>query len=381
MNQRSSRKSGGGRVTAKSPRQATAPQALGDDTPAMLPIETLQNILGDLEHLRNADPLAIEIRASFAWGLMQRSAGLELFRAVLATLNDGLRRGSPDARDYMRMLATVAEKGVAKQFAQLLRQAAIIALPPRWVNYAGRAVVENAYMYEYELGDTYTVNLICRYPGAEQQHEIVSFIDANFGWFVDIGAFGKASPIDDDLDGDVRRREISLDEARAHIDRALGFAPALMDHPDAAKIVARLRLIAHYVESLPEGFELAEREPLDDDQREAIVDNFLQSVHAQTLVDSPDFPDEAALREIVTTVIVTAHDLLNGDPLRVTPQSIALLSMALQASDLGDERAAQLPAVLRAFVPYAHEQNGWGDRFLADTLGAIGGDQLEGRNT
>jgi len=213
MNQRSSRKSG--RVTAKAPRQATASQAPGDDTPAMLPIETLQNILGDLEHLRNAEPLAIEIRASFAWGIMQRSAGLELFRAVLATLNDGLRRGSPDARDYMRMLATVAEKGVAKQFAQLLRQAAIIALPPRWVNYAGRAVVEKAYIYEYELGDTYTVNLICRYPGAEGQHEIVAFIDANFGWFVDIGAFGKASPIDDDL-VDVRRREVVGRSTRTH---------------------------------------------------------------------------------------------------------------------------------------------------------------------
>ena len=367
MNQRSSRKSGSGRVTAKAPRQATVAQAPGDDTPAMLPIETLQNILGDIEHLRSAEALAIEIRASFAWGLMQRSAGLELFRAVLATLNDGLRRGSPDARDYMRMLATVAEKGVAKQFAQLLRQAAIVALPPRWVNYAGRAVVETAYIYEYELGDTYTVNLICRYPGAEGQHEIVSFIDANFGWFVDIGAFGKASPIDDDL-VDVRRREISLAEARAHIERALGFAPALMDHPDAAKIVARLRLMAHYVDSLPTGFEVPEREPLADDERDAIVDAFLQSTHGQALIESSEFSDEAALREIVQRVVVTAHDLLNGQPLRVTPQSIELLMMALHGSDIENDRVATSPAVLRAYVSYAHEQNGWGDRFLADTL-------------
>ena len=380
MNQRSPRKPGGGRVTAKTPRDASAPQASGEGTQATLPIETLQNILGDVDHLRNAEPLAIEIRASFAWGLMQRSAGLELFRAVLATLNDGLRRGSPDARDYMRMLATVAEKGVAKQFAQLLRQAAIVALPPRWVNYAGRAVVETAYIYEYELGDTYTVNLICRYPGAEGQHEIVSFIDANFGWFVDIGAFGKASPIDDEL-VDVRRREISLDEARAHIERALGFAPALMDHPDAAKIVARLRLIAHYVDTLPTGFELAERQPLADDERDAIVDAFLESAHGQALVESPDIADEAAARELVQVVVVTAHDLLNGQPLRLTPQSISLLSMALEGSDLEEQQVALLPTVLRAFVPYAHEQKGWADRFLADTLSAIGGDQLEGRNT
>lgn len=381
MNQRSSRKPGGGRVTPKVARQSNAPsQPPGDDTPAMLPSETLQTILGDLEQLRNADPLAIEIRASFAWGLMQRSTGLELFRAVLATLNDGLRRGSPDARDYMRLLATVAETGVAKQFAQLLRQAAIVALPPRWVNQAGRAVVEQAYMYEYELGDTYTVNLICRFPGAEGRHELVAFIDGNFGWFVDIGAFGKASPIEDDL-VDVRRHEITLDEARAHIDRALSFAPALMDHPDAVKIVSRLRLITHYSESLPQGFELAERQALTDEQRDVIVDAFLESPHGQALAESPDFSDASVMRELVQTVVVTAHDLLNGQPLRVTPQSISLLSMALEGGDLDDERLAQLPTVLRAFVPYAHEKNEWGDRFLADTLAAIDQAQAEGRST
>jgi hypothetical protein len=369
MNARSSRKSGGGRVTPKTARPPTSAPAPGDGAPPTLPAETLQNLLGDLEQLRNAEPLAIEIRASFAWGLMQRDNGLELFRAVLATLTDGLRRGSPDARDYLRMLATVAEVGVAKQFAQLLRQAAIIALPPRWVNFAGRAVVEQAYMYEYELGDTYTVNLICRYPGAEGQHELVAFIDANFGWFVDVGAFGKASPVDDDDLGEVRRREIPLDEARAHIERALGFAPALMDHPDAAKIVSRLRLVAHYAESLPEGFELAERQPMADDERDAIVDAFLRSAHGQTL--SPEFPDETALREIAQTVVVTAHDLLNGRPLRVTPQSIELLMMALQGSEVANERVTTSPAVMRAYVAYAHEQNGWGDRFLADTLLAI----------
>ena len=368
MNERS-RKSGGGRVTPKSARPSPSAPGAGDGAPPTLPVETLQSLLGDLEHLRTAEPLAIEIRSSFAWGLMQRGNGLELFRAVLATLNDGLRRESPDARDYMRMLATVAETGVAKQFAQLLRQAAIIALPPRWVNYAGRAVVEQAYMYEYELGDTYTVILISRYPGAEAQHELVAFIDANFGWFVDIGAFGKASPVDDDdLGGDVRRREVPLDEARAHIERALGFAPALMDHPDAAKIVSRLRLIAHYVESLPDGFELPERQPIADDERDAIVDAFLQSTHGQALIESSEFSDEAALREIVQSIVVLAYDLLNGQPLRVTPQSIELLMMALQGSDIENDRVATSPAVLRAYVPYAHEQNGWGDRFLADTL-------------
>jgi hypothetical protein len=378
MSDRAPRKSG--RVTPKSTRPS--PQVPATDTPApIVPLEALQNILGDLDELRNSDPLGIEIRASFAWGIMQRNDGLELFRAVLATLTDGLRRGSPDARDYMRMLATVAETGVAKRFAQLLRQAAIIALPPRWVNHAGRAVVEHAYIYEYELGDTYTVNLICRYPDAERQHELVAFIDASLGWFADIGAFSEVSPIDDDL-GEVHRREISLAEARAHIERALGFAPALFDHPDARKIVARLRLIAHYAESLPSGFELPERQPLTDDERDVIVDAFLASSHGQALIESAEFSDgQEVARDLVRTFVVIAHNILDGKPLRLTPQSMGLLSLALLSeeqearvalpSGSDDEQVALMKQVMRAFVPYAHELNGWGDRYLADTLTAI----------
>ena len=366
MSERSSRKSGGGRFTPKAARSPAPSPPTGSPS---LPAETLRNLLGDLEQLRDADPLAIEIRASFAWGLMQRGAGVELFRALMATLNEGLRRGSPDARDYLRMLATVAESGVAKQFAQLLRHAAIIALPPRWVNHAGRAVVDQAYLYEYELGDVYNVNLLCRYPGAAQQHELVAFFDANYGWFVDIGAFGKTSP-SDDVPDEVRRREITLAEARAHIERGLEWAPALVDHPDTAKITSRLRLIAHYAESLPSGFELPERVAITEEDRDALVDDFLASSHGASLRELAQFDDSDATRALVSDVVTAAHDVLDGKPLRLTPQSIGLVAMAVRGDDEGYPDA-RLPLLLRALVSFAHERNGWADRHLAETLDAI----------
>ena len=366
MSERSSRKSGRGRVTPKAARTAAAPPGQGSPS---LPAETVRNLLGDLEQLRRADPLAIEIRASFAWGLMQRGTGVELFRALMATLNEGLRRGSADARDYLRMLATVAEPIVAKQIAQLLRHAAIEALPPPWINHAGRAVVEQAYLYEYELGDVYNVNLLCRYPKAAEQHEIVAFFDANYGWFVDIGAFGKTSP-NDDVPDEVRRREITLAEARAHIERGLEWAPALMDHPDTVKITSRLRLVAHYAESLASGFELPERVAITDEARDALVDDFLASPPGASLRALPEFDDPDGTHRFVGEVVTAAHNVLDGKPLRLTPQSVGLVTMAMQGED-DAEPDARLLQVLRALVAYAHERNGWGERHLGETLAAI----------
>ena len=361
-----SRKPGRGRATPKAVRPAAAPSS---PSAPSLPADTVRDLLGDLEQLRGADPLAIEIRASFAWGLMQRGTGVDFFRALMATLNEGLRRGSPDARDYLRMLATVAEPGVAKQIAQLLRHAAIEALPPRWINHAGRAVVEQAYLYEYELGDVYNVNLLCRYPNAAEQHEIVAFFDANYGWFVDIGAFGKTSP-NDEVPDHVRRREITLAEARAHLERGLEWAPALMDHPDAVKITSRLRLVAHYAETLPSGFELPERIAITDEVRDALVGDFLASPPAAALRNTPEFDDPDAMRALTGEVLTAANNVLDGKPLRLTPQSVGLVSMALQGEDEG-EPDPRLPLLLRALVEFAHERNGWGDRHLGDTLDAI----------
>jgi hypothetical protein len=339
------------------------------DAPSLLPPDTLRSLLGDPSELSDADPLTIELRASFAWSFLQRRGGVELFRALMATLQEGLRRSSPDARDYLRMLATVAEPTVAKQFAQLLRYAGIATLPPRWVNFAGRAVVEQAQLYENELGDVYNVNLLCRYPDATEQHELVAFLDANYGWFLDIGAFPRTRP-DDDLPDNMTRRDISLAEARAHLDRAVAWAPALDDHPDTAKVTARVRLIAHYAESLPTGFELHEREPMTDDASAILVDEFFATAHGRSLSDHPSLTDAAATRELLQSVVITAHNVLAGKPLRLTPQSVGLITLARRGDEAADD--PRLPIVLRALVAYAHERNGWGDRYLADTLAAIG---------
>jgi hypothetical protein len=175
---------------------------------------------------------------------------------------------------------------------------------------------------------------------------------------------------DDDLPEGMQRREISYAEARAHLDRGLGYAPVLVDHPDTAKITARLRLIAHYAESMPEGFELPTREPLADEARDELVDDFLSSAHGRTLVDDPHFGELDATRDLVRSVVETAHDVLNGKPLRLTPQSVVLIPLARRDEDATDDDPRLRP-LLRALVAYAHDRNGWADRHLDATLAEI----------
>ena len=68
--------------------------------------------------------------------------------------------------------------------------------------------------------------------------------------------------------------------------------------------------------------------------------------------------------------VVDGHLMLNGKPLRLTPQSVVLILLARRDNESSDD--PRVATVLRALVPYAHERNGWGDRHLADTLAALG---------
>jgi hypothetical protein len=138
----------------------------------------------------------------------------------------------------------------------------------------------------------------------------------------------------------------------------------------SASVISRLRLIAHYAESMPSGFELPERSEITVESLDALVDDFLESSQGASLRDVPEFEDLDATRALVGEVLTAAHNVLDGKPLRLTPQSVALVTMAVRGND-EVEPDARLAPLLRALVAFAHERNGWGDRHLGDTLAAI----------
>ena len=113
----------------------------------------------------------------------QRRATSGLARRARLHAHAGHRRREGRGKAIPQQLFVKRDRGVAAALGQLRRA-------------CGR---RDGVIYEYELGDTYTVNSNLPLPGRRGSTRIVSFIDANFGWFFDIGAFRHSEPIDDEL--------------------------------------------------------------------------------------------------------------------------------------------------------------------------------------
>ena len=65
-------------------------------------------------------------------------------------------------------------------------------------------------------------------------------------------------------------------------------------------------------------------------------------------------------------------DELGGDPLRWSPVVVHLVAVGWLPLSLHDaEATARFPEVIRDFVPWAHGEQGWGDRYVADTLAVL----------
>lgn len=366
MSAAKSSKHGGGRVTPKQ-----RPTRAGEPEPGLqaLDLATARQIFGQLfgnpTELRNAAAITVEMRASGCWNVLRKNT--QLYSTIIQTLVSQLREGSAEARDYLRMLNCIAEPGLAAQLNTILRSAPDIpALPPLWINQAGRAVIEETCIYESPLGDDLTVNLICRHPKSDQRHEIVAFVDPILEFAFDVGVF-RASDEPKET-GEMRRRVIDPAFARAHIERAL-WAYGLADD-DTAVVAMRYELLKHYAAKLPEGMSLPERVPLDDEAAADRAAAFLGTTHGTALLAGTG-ADRDVLLAVVASLTRLLHNLI-GDADRLTARSISVVSnyFAELNAEHGDA-AKHLPAVLESLVRAAHENKRWDPKYLEPTLDSI----------
>jgi len=174
-------------------------------------------------------------------------------------------------------------------------------------------------------------------------------------------------------DAGMTTRAMALAEAKARITHALWITDHTLDAPITEDFAADRVLLDHYVAAIPdEGYELPDAKPLTENERERLVEHFLACPEAMPLRDSATPFDDNQLRFVARLAINFAADFAGGDPMRWTPSVVeSFLLWVPRKVAAPPDRLDQVPTFLRAFVPFAHRDKGWGDRYLTDTLVAI----------
>jgi hypothetical protein len=349
-----------------------------DRGPAALPgLSVLDELLGPLNDMRFASPLEVELFGSFVISALAESDEPDMVDSMIGFLAEHASRGARLAIDALRLFAVLAPGASADLAAQVCTAVGTRMTPPRWSDSVGRAEVEAAQVFEHPTGDGCSICLRLRYPHASTAHLLGVYVDVNLGGMAkDIVAFPDADEYQRLFlsgDADMTTRAMALAEAKARVTHALWITDHTLDAPITEDFATDRLLLDHYVAVIPDDeYELSDAEPLTDNERERLVERFLACPEAMPLRDSAPPFDDDQLRFVARLAIDFAADFAGGDPMRWTPSVVeSFLMWVPRKVAAPPKRLDPVPMFLRAFVPFAHREQGWGDRYLTDTLGAI----------
>lgn len=242
---------------------------------------------------------------------------------------------------------------------------------PDWLSdLADARVVSDAVLITHELGDgddyVFTVEL-----ASKAQLSVVIFIDHNMGSAVK-DAFILPIGHDDLLErmretmtsmaGGSSLRPADPADTRAIIESGIIAGARYLPQPESDTWPAARPLIDWMVRLLPAGGSAPEWHEWTDAERYEVADAFLASPFGKALAHHD-------ARE-------TVRDLmwLNGaDPLRWSPAVVEILLLNFIPRKIIDEpeSLATIPALMRAFIRYCHDQRGLGQGSTAETVAAV----------
>ncbi len=259
-------------------------------------------------------------------------------------------------------------------------------VPPMVRDLAAARAVEAWFMTD-DLGDGDNIMLGLCWPGGEVATFVV-YIDHNLGTIIK-----DAFVIGDEVEN-VRARyaELIAESGRGIAPVPMGLGDARDRIEDAlTRYVARgyaeeqhqfypdeevqtwpqcATLLNHFVESMPPGPGLPERDPkVDTTAIESAFEDFADSPEALLLQTGPS--SEAAAGAALTLLSFASFHA--GDPLRWSHVTVEIcMTQALPANPaVDDEVLDEVPDVLRALIRYAHRVRGIDPVATEETLGAV----------
>jgi len=301
--------------------------------------------------------VAEEIERSLAPTLVKRAearrdaAGLAALYALAAVLGD-------DDAGARLAAARMASRGVAR---------------PRWADVIGRPECLRVVTVTDVFDDQTSYHFTFAYPG-RAPHLVLALYDENLGGIIKDVLVGTPTEDVDPLtqfadEPGIVTREVDAAEAAGRVLAALETGDLFIDNDwshdfryGRALLRARaLHLLPDDADDLRDG---EYEEPLGDDARDALIQEFLASPF------SPGVPQATA---IVDHCLVARCDFGDGDPLRWSPTVVELfmLDFVPRKVSLRPDEIEALPEVLAAWVRFALTKRGLEEQFVAEAVQAV----------
>jgi hypothetical protein len=364
------RRGGGGRVTPPA-------RVWPEDEPGLPPLEGIVAALDDFTDVGDRSPLEIELQLSQFLG--QLGAGSappgpdepdheELLNGIVELCLHHLEQSPPRVViDFLWVLDAFDPGWLVWPLHERLA-AASVPSRPAWAMDVGQAEVRSAHRVEHETADGYDIALVARHRSADKDHVVAVYIDRTLGGLAtDLLVHDDAAEylrLSDDADG-MGITDLDPGVAGATIDVAIDATLAAgVPAAVADGFSPQWAVVEHYVAKLPAGGgPLPLPDPATPEECAAIVDRFL---------DSLDGMAHKKDREPLLAAVGFVAEELGGDPLRWSaPVTQLILGGWLPLSGFDDDVTERFPKVLRAFVPWAHREHGWGDRYLPEALEVV----------
>ncbi len=246
---------------------------------------------------------------------------------------------------------------------------------PAMLRELGDVVPTEAMVATHPLGDGDNVGIGLRHPDGSHSTFMV-YVDHNLGTVVkDAFAVDRSLPqivdqmLDIGADDGMTVAPIDLAAVRARLVPAIDLGGAV-DVPWAGDTWPGCRpLLNLVVVKMPGDVPEQELPSPEDDPHSALVEAFLGSEHGAGLDPDP-LGDDAVLVKFLAGF---ATFVTGGDPMRWSPTNVEILltDWFVENVFLDDEVARGLPAVLRAFIRYCHQERGLATRWTIETLQAV----------
>ena len=245
-------------------------------------------------------------------------------------------------------------------------------LEPHWIAELSQAVTHRAVRMSHILGDGDDVILGTRLPGGQELTSIV-YIDHNLGTIVK-DCFVVPVPIDaiiDDLrratdDPDARFDDMSLADARAWVEAAIARAAITFPREESESWPASRALVEWILQDLPKGGTEYQHPRWDSEAIAELIERFFASTYGARL-------DDADRRGLLDSLLWYGTDYGGGDPLRWSPVKVEILLCDWIPRKIVADAAylAMAPALLRAFIRFAHAEVEIRDELTREALATV----------